>query len=48
MRERKIELAKGYGTVREKTFRIGNMGYIPFEDIQEMLENLREVVDRLT
>ncbi|MBU7017730.1 MAG: alanine--glyoxylate aminotransferase family protein [Theionarchaea archaeon] len=48
MRARNIELAKGYGTVKEKTFRIGNMGYIPFEDIEEMLENLREVMDGLT
>ena len=47
MRQRKFELAKGYGAVKEKTFRIGNMGYIPFEDIQEMLENLGEVVDEL-
>ncbi len=48
MRTRNIELAKGYGTVKEKTFRIGNMGYIPFEDIEEMLENLSEVMDELT
>ncbi len=47
MRERNIELAKGYGTVKEKTFRIGNMGYVPFDDIQEMLENLSEVMDGL-
>jgi aspartate aminotransferase-like enzyme len=47
MRQRKFELAKGYGAVKEKTFRIGNMGYIPFEDIQEMLENLGEVIDEL-
>ena len=47
MRQRKFELAKGYGAVKEKTFRIGNMGYIPFEDIQEMLGNLGEVVDEL-
>lgn len=47
MRERNFELAKGYGAVKEKTFRIGNMGYIPREDIQEMLENLSEVIDEL-
>ena len=47
MRERNIELAKGYGAVKETTFRIGNMGYIPFDDIQEMLENLSEVVKKL-
>lgn len=47
MRQRNFELAKGYGAVKEKTFRIGNMGYVPFEDIQEMLENLGEVIDEL-
>lgn len=47
MRERNFELAKGYGTVKEKTFRIGNMGYIPFDDIQEMLENLGEVIQSM-
>jgi aspartate aminotransferase-like enzyme len=47
MRERNIELAKGYGAVKETTFRIGNMGYIPFDNIQEMLENLSEVVKKL-
>jgi aspartate aminotransferase-like enzyme len=33
--------------VREKTFRIGNMGHVPFEDIREMFENLGEVIDEL-
>ena len=47
MRERGFELAKGYGSVAEKTFRIGNMGYMTFEDIEEMLANLREVVKKL-
>ncbi|WP_297460134.1 alanine--glyoxylate aminotransferase family protein [Thermococcus sp.] len=47
MRERGFELAKGYGSVAEKTFRIGNMGYMTFEDIEEMLSNLREVVEKL-
>ncbi|MEA1994439.1 MAG: alanine--glyoxylate aminotransferase family protein [Euryarchaeota archaeon] len=47
MRERDIELAKGYGAVKEKTFRIGNMGYMPFETIEEMLENLGEVMEEL-
>ena len=36
MREHGFELAKGYGDVKERTFRIGNMGYIPFEDIEEL------------
>ncbi|AIF70281.1 aspartate aminotransferase [Palaeococcus pacificus DY20341] len=48
MRERGFELAKGYGAgIKEKTFRIGNMGYMTFEDIQEMLSNLREVIEEL-
>jgi len=48
MRERGFELAKGYGSVAEKTFRIGNMGYMTFDDIREMLDNLREVMRELT
>ena len=47
MRDRGFELAKGYGRIKEKTFRIGHMGYITFEDIKEMLENLRKVVSEL-
>jgi aspartate aminotransferase-like enzyme len=46
MRERGFELAKGYGEIKERTFRIGNMGYIPWEDIEEMLAALAEVVQR--
>ncbi len=48
MRERGFELAKGYGSVADKTFRIGNMGYMTFEDIREMLDNLKEVISELT
>ena len=48
MRDRGFELAKGYGKIKEKTFRIGHMGYITREDIKEMLENLREVIKELT
>lgn len=48
MRERGFELAKGYGEgIKEKTFRIGHMGYITFEDIEEMLQNLKEVIEEL-
>jgi aspartate aminotransferase-like enzyme len=46
MRERGFELAKGYGALKERTFRIGNMGYIRFEDIEEMLAALGEVLRR--
>lgn len=48
MRERGFELAKGYGKgIKEKTFRIGHMGYMTFEVIQEMLDNLKEVIEEL-
>ncbi|AHF79555.1 Aminotransferase [Thermococcus paralvinellae] len=48
MRERGFELAKGYGEgIKEKTFRIGHMGYMTFEDIEEMLQNLKEVIEDL-
>jgi aspartate aminotransferase-like enzyme len=47
MRDKGFELAKGYGPVKQTTFRIGNMGYVPFETIQEMLANLKEVVGSL-
>jgi len=44
MREKEFELAKGYGSIRDTTFRIGNMGYIEFEDIELMLRELGEVL----
>jgi aspartate aminotransferase-like enzyme len=47
MRDKGFELAKGYGPLKKKTFRIGNMGYIEMEDIDLMLENLRQVLSSL-
>ena len=47
MRKRGFELAKGYGRIKKITFRIGNMGDIKDEDIDEMLKNLREVIEEL-
>jgi aspartate aminotransferase-like enzyme len=44
MRARGFELAKGYGELKERTFRIGNMGYIRLEDIDEMIRALAEAV----
>jgi len=44
MRTKGFELAEGYGVVKEKTFRIGNMGYILPEDIDAMLVALGEVL----
>ncbi len=47
MRRRGFEIAKGYGPVKEYTFRIGHMGYITDEDIAELFENLRIVLEEL-
>lgn len=47
MRGRGFELAEGYGAVKESTFRIGNMGYIESQDIDLMLDALRETVENL-
>jgi len=44
MRMEGFELAKGYGTVQNLTFRIGNMGYIESADIDSMLEALGKVL----
>jgi aspartate aminotransferase-like enzyme len=46
MRGHGFELAKGYGPLKERTFRIGNMGYIRLEDIEGMLQALGEVIKR--
>lgn len=47
MRKRGFEIAKGYGPVKEYTFRIGHMGYITDDDIRELLDTLKEVIDEL-
>ena len=47
MRGKGFELAKGYGTVQNLTFRIGNMGYIESGDIDSMLGALEVVLDGL-
>ena len=44
MREKGFELAEGYGPLKKKTFRIGNMGYIEMGDIDLMLETLGRVL----
>jgi aspartate aminotransferase-like enzyme len=44
MREKGFELAQGYGSVKKKTFRIGNMGYVEMKDIDLMLEALGDVL----
>jgi aspartate aminotransferase-like enzyme len=43
MREKGFELAKGYGVLKNTTFRIGNMGYMELQDIAAMVDALKEV-----
>jgi aspartate aminotransferase-like enzyme len=43
MRQIGFELAEGYGPLKKKTFRIGNMGYIEMTDIAQMLKALGNV-----
>ena len=47
MREKGFELAEGYGPLKKKTFRAGNMGYIESGDIDLMLEALSDVLSSL-
>jgi aspartate aminotransferase-like enzyme len=47
MRDRGFELAEGYGTLKSSTFRIGNMGYVEFDFIDSMLQNLKPVLAEL-
>ena len=47
MRELGFELAQGYGSLKERTFRIGNMGYMPDKDIYLMLEALDITLQKL-
>ena len=44
MRMDGFELAEGYGTIKNSTFRIGNMGYLESGDIDAMLEALARVL----
>jgi aspartate aminotransferase-like enzyme len=46
MRQKGFELAQGYGQIKEKTFRIGNMGYIEMNDIDLMLSALSDAVSQ--
>lgn len=47
LRKRGIEIARGYGKVKDITFRIGHMGYITDEDIELLFNNLREILINL-
>ena len=48
MREKGFELAQGYGALKDTTYRIGNMGYIPTLSLNQMLDTLKEVYEKLS
>jgi aspartate aminotransferase-like enzyme len=48
MRGKGFELAQGYGALKETTYRIGNMGYIPNLSITQMLDALKEVYEEVS
>ena len=43
--ERGYKIVNGYGSLKDKTFRIGHMGEIRLEDLNEMLDVLTEIVN---
>ena len=47
MKERGFVLASGYGKIKDSTFRVGSMGNVYLEDVNEMLDALGEVVEDL-
>jgi len=47
MRKKGYELAQGYGALKDVTYRIGNMGYIPNQSLNSMLETLKQVYDEI-
>lgn len=47
VREKGYEIAAGYGRFKKTSFRIGHMGYMPMEYIEEMLNAVKEVLIEL-
>ncbi|MFN3528033.1 MAG: pyridoxal-phosphate-dependent aminotransferase family protein [Candidatus Altarchaeaceae archaeon] len=46
MKKRGFILAAGYGKIKDITFRIGNMGNVKMDDVEEMLNNLEDVINK--
>ncbi|MEM1642940.1 MAG: aminotransferase class V-fold PLP-dependent enzyme [Desulfurococcaceae archaeon] len=47
LRSRGFEIAMGYGPIKEATFRIGHMGYITDQDIDDLFKELSDVLRNL-
>jgi aspartate aminotransferase-like enzyme len=46
LKEREMRIANGYGSLKEKTFRIAHMGETQLEDIEELLEAMEEFLKK--
>ena len=40
-------IVNGYGQLVNKTFRIGHMGEIQLKDLEEMLKDLTDIINKL-
>lgn len=44
LKERNLEIANGYGELKEKTFRISHMGDYSVDDVKDLLNNIDEIL----
>jgi len=44
MKEKKYIIGSGYGELKEKTFRVGNMGQVYMDDVKEMLDVMASIL----
>ncbi|MEJ2757162.1 MAG: alanine--glyoxylate aminotransferase family protein [Anaerolineales bacterium] len=45
LKQRGMVVASGYGPLKQKTFRIGHMGEIGLDDLQQLLQTINEFLD---
>ncbi len=45
--ERGYRIVNGYGSLRNKTFRIGHMGEVSLKELEKVLKNLTEIISEL-
>ncbi len=46
LKQRGMVIASGYGSLKQSTFRIGNMGEISLDDLDNLLETINEFLDK--
>mgnify|MGYP000869580585 CR=1 FL=1 len=47
LKEKGFEISNGYGTIKERTFRIGHMGDLTVDEIKGLLEAMDEVLETM-